>query len=452
MIKKSILAIILTFSLSIFNNLNVFAETSDKPEITSEYALTYDVQTGEVIYSKGGDVKAYPASLTKLMSAILVTENKNPGDIIYYTQSAKEQQPSSVDAYYKTMAVGEQVSIDLAMKSMLMVSANDMTEAVAGNIPNLNSNDSTAFIKMMNEKAAKFKMNDTHFVTSNGLDDYTNEHLTTAYDLSLLANEAYKIPYIVETSKIPTLDVSISGSGPIKYINTNKFVIPTHPLYDPTCIAAKTGYTDKAGKCLVAMFERNGKKLIGVTLKAPYGPTNSFEDMEKIINYSYGYSKTTLTSEDPNTKQQTAYTKDTAITTVPVSYKVFNTFGTTKTKDVTLTLHDNIDMYNNEFNSKYLKLDYNLNINVFRTDASEPVGTLNVTIKDKTFSYPVYADVTKDTIINDNMNSYIALYAIPSSIGLIVLSLIIYFIVRKRIKNRREKKSEIQDIINKYTK
>lgn len=447
MIKKSILTIILTFSLSIFNNLNVFAEKINEPQITSEYALTYDVQSGEVIYSKGGDVKAYPASLTKLMSAILLTENKKPTDVLFYSEKAKEQQPSSVNAYYKTMSIGEQVSVDLVLKSMLMVSANDMTEAAADNIPNLNTNDDSAFIKMMNDKAAQFKMNDTHFVTSNGLDDYTDEHLTTAYDLSLLAKEAYKIPYILETSKIPEIDVSISGSGPLKYINTNRLINPKNPLYDPTCVAAKTGYTDKAGKCLVAMFDRNGRKLIGVVLKAPYGDTNSFDDMEQIINYSYNYKNTNLVTKDPNTKQETTYSKDSIITNIPVTYKLFKDFGPTKTKNVAITLKDNIEIYDNEFNSKYIKLNYKINQSLFRSNSSDPIGTLNISIKDKSYSYPIYSEVTRKTLIDDNIYIYVFTFIIaPLTLVLSLVSLRIFFVLRKR----RKRRNEIQNIINKY--
>lgn len=447
MIKKGILTLIFTLSLSLFSNFNVFAEKVDEPQITAEYALTYDAQSGEVIYSKGGDVKAFPASLTKLMSAILLTENKNPNDILFYSEKAKEQQPSSVNAYYKTMSIGEEVSVDLVLKSMLMVSANDMTEVAADNIPNLNTNDDSTFIKMMNDKAAHFKMNDTHFVTSNGLDDYTDEHLTTAYDLSLLANEAYKIPYILETSKIPELDVSISGSGPLKYINTNRLINPKNPLYDPTCVAAKTGYTDKAGKCLVAMFDRNGRKLIGVVLKAPYGDTNSFEDMEAIINYSYSYQKTNLVTEDPNTKQETTYSKNNIITNIPLTYKLFKDFGPTETKNVAITLKDNIDFYKNEFNSKYIKLNYTINQSLFRNNSSDPIGTLNISIKDKSYSYPIYSEVTTKTLIDDNKTIYVLTFIIaPLTIILSLISLIIIF----RLRKKRKKRNEIQHIINKY--
>lgn len=447
MIKKGLLAIVLTLSVSLFNNFTVSAEGLNTPQITAEYALTYDVATNEVIYSKGGDVRAYPASLTKLMSAILLTENKKPTDILYYTENSKIQQPSSVDAYYKRMSIGEEVSADLVLKSMLMVSANDMTTVAAENIPNLKATNDNIFIKMMNEKAKEFKMNDTNFVTPNGLDDYTNDHLTTAYDLSLLANEAYKIPYIVETSRIPEIDVSISGSAPVKFTNTNKFVNPKNPLYDPTCIASKTGYTDKAGKCLVSLFERNGRKIIGVILKAPYGEINSFEDMSKIINYSYDYAKSNLVAVDPYSKESTTYKKDVAITTIPLTYKLFKTFGPTKTKNVAVSLKDDISFYKNEFNDKYIKMDYSITGSVFRDSSDSPIGTLNITIKDKSYSYPLYSDITSKNIIDDNLNTYILIF------GVLPISVIILIIGSRQLylyKRRKRKKSEIQHIIDKY--
>lgn len=449
MIKKRILTLILTFSMSFFSNFNVFGEQINQPEITAQYALTYDVQTGEVVYSKGGDVKSYPASLTKLMSAILLLENKQPNDILYYSESAKNQQPSSVDAYYKRMSIDEEVSVDLVLKSMLMVSANDMTEVVADNIPNLKSNDDSAFIKMMNDKAKQFKMDDTNFVTPNGLDDYTDEHLTTAYDLALLANEAYKVPYIVETSRIPEIDVSISGSGPLKFINTDKFVIPKHPMYDPTCIASKTGYTDKAGKCLVSLFERNGRKIIGVILKAPYGEINSFEDMKQIIDYSYNYGKTNLTAEDPYTKKQTTYEKNTTISTIPINYKLFGSFGPTETKNVAVNLGQTIDFYKNEFNDKYTKLEYKINGSLFRKSSSDPIGTLNITVKDKSYSYPIYCSVTTKTLIDDNLTTYVLLLVVlPISLIVLLFFSRMYYVSRKQ----KKKRNEIQYIIDKYKK
>lgn len=447
MIKKGLLAIVLTLSVSLFNNFTVSAEGLNTPQITAEYALTYDVATNEVIYSKGGDVRAYPASLTKLMSAILLTENKKPTDILYYTENSKIQQPSSVDAYYKRMSIGEEVSADLVLKSMLMVSANDMTTVAAENIPNLKATNDNIFIKMMNEKAKEFKMNDTNFVTPNGLDDYTNDHLTTAYDLSLLANEAYKIPYIVETSRIPEIDVSIAGSAPVKFTNTNKFVNPKNPLYDPTCIASKTGYTDKAGKCLVSLFERNGRKIIGVILKAPYGEINSFEDMSKIINYSYDYAKSNLVAVDPYSKESTTYKKDVAITTIPLTYKLFKTFGPTKTKNIAVSLKDDISFYKNDFNDKYIKMDYSITGSVFRDSSDSPIGTLNITIKDKSYSYPLYSDITSKNIIDDNLNTYILIF------GVLPISVIILIIGSRQLylyKRRKRKKSEIQHIIDKY--
>ncbi|MHC1683752.1 MAG: D-alanyl-D-alanine carboxypeptidase family protein [Clostridiaceae bacterium] len=449
MIKKGLLAIVLTLSVSIFNNFTVSAEGLNTPQITAEYALTYDVATNEVIYSKGGDVRAYPASLTKLMSAILLTQNKKPTDILYYTENSKIQQPSSVDAYYKSMSIGEEVSADLVLKSMLMVSANDMTTVAAENIPNLKATNDNIFIKMMNEKAKEFKMDDTNFVTPNGLDDYTNDHLTTAYDLSLLANEAYKIPYIVETSRIPEIDVSISGSAPLKFTNTNKFVNPKNPLYDPTCIASKTGYTDKAGKCLVSLFERNGRKIIGVILKAPYGEINSFEDMSKIINYSYDYAKSNLVAVDPYSKESTTYKKDVAITTIPLTYKLFKTFGPTKTKNVTVSLKDDINFYKNEFNDKYMKMDYSITGSVFRDSSDSPIGTLNITLKDKSYSYPLYSDITTKNIIDDNLNTYILIC------GVLPISVIILIIGSRQLylyKRKKRKRSEIQHIIDKYKK
>ena len=179
--KKNLIlkALVLTLSLSLFSPLTTasYAATSTTksktettaqslPAITAESALTMDLETGEIIYCKDADSKRYPASTTKLLTGLLLAENKQKTDELEYTKSAKEQPEYSLNINYmhNTMQVGDKVLADDIMKGLLLFSGNDTAYVIADNV----SGDSKAFAELMNKRAKELGANNSNFITANG--------------------------------------------------------------------------------------------------------------------------------------------------------------------------------------------------------------------------------------------------------------------------------------------
>ena len=213
--------------------------TNNLPTIYGKAAITVDVATGEIIYAKNVDKQMYPASTTKLMTALLLAENKEKTDELKYTQSAKSQPADSLNVNFHPIGLDEKMSSVDVMDGLLLYSANDAAYMIADNI----SGNSTNFMKMMNDKAAKLKMTGTHFVTPNGL--HRPDHYTTPYDMSILSRVAFLDPWVKESMSKKQSTISTSKGTTFKIENSNK------NLGVDGCIAGKTGYTSKAGRCQI---------------------------------------------------------------------------------------------------------------------------------------------------------------------------------------------------------
>ena len=442
-ISKILLSIVLV-STTMLNSIQVKANNIEYPEIQSKYAITIDVDTGEVIYSKNAEEKAFPASITKLMTALILTENTEPTDTIEIEPYTLEQEPSALYEYTH-LTIGQKLTAEEALKSLLIASTNDIAETIATNIPTVTNGDTSKFIEMMNKKAKELNMKNTHFVTASGLDTNTSDHQTTAYDISLLARAAYKVDEILEASALPYY-VHDFGNGEVRLRNTNRFINGDYPEFtDSTCIASKTGFTDKAGRCLTSLFERNGRKMLGVILFAP-SIEDSFADMRSIINYSYDAKKSTFSGNKLGSNDSVEFTTDASVGSIDVDYKVFKTFGPVKTKNVDLYIKDNVEIYNNDFNTKNTTVEYNIDdINVFRKNNTDPIGSITIKEKEKSIEIPVYSSVYKATILDENKSYYhwfkIIKYGIVILSIVIVLSVIsiIYLLKRKKRNSRKSK-------------
>ncbi len=239
------------------------------PEIQAEAAITVDADSGEILFSKSKNKKMFPASLTKLMTALILAEEMDKQDVLIYSQKAKEQEANKLD-----FPEGSAITAENAIQGMLVFSANDFAYMIGENI----SGSSDKFAKLMNKKAIQLGLKNTHFVNACGLHD--DNHYTTAYDLSLLAKEIYKNKWIMnitgmESAHIKTTD----GKGMIVY-NTNTLLGKTG------CIGGKTGYTSQAGKCLVAYYKKDNRVIIGIVLNAPDDTVLS-DNMRKIVDWSF---------------------------------------------------------------------------------------------------------------------------------------------------------------------
>lgn len=398
---------------------NIFAAsstTASLPTIYGKAAITVDVATGEIIYSKNIDNKMYPASTTNIMTVLLFAQNKKKTDQIKYTQSAKAQPEYSLNVNLHPIGLDETMSGSDVMDGLLLYSGNDVAYMIADSV----GKNTPGFIKMMNDKAAKLGMTGTHFVTANGLQD--PNHYTTPYDMSILARAAFSNQWVKESMGKKKSTIATSKGTTFVIENRNKI------LGVDGCIAGKTGYTSQAGECLVSLFKRDGREIMSVVMGSVYDANNTavYNDTKKIIDYSYNLKPTVLHKSGSVLKTET------------LKYKPLLFFGPIKTVNVPIILKEDVSYYNNESNKKDLKEKINLTtISASTLKADKSVGTLTLNEKGKTKSYKLYSTVSKGTLAKINMPLYllIAVVFILVLIGLILLIRKINF--RRRRKGHR---------------
>ncbi|WP_185650015.1 D-alanyl-D-alanine carboxypeptidase family protein [Clostridium sp. DJ247] len=411
-----LLILIMLFSLS----SNVFASndgTQAEPKIYGKSAITVDLETGEIIYAKDIDKKVYPASTTKLMTALLLAENKNKTDILKYTQGAKSQPEYSLNVNLHTIDVGETMSAADTMDGLLLYSGNDVAYMIAENV----DKSVKDFSDRMNAEVSKLGLKNTHFVTPNGLHDAN--HYTTAYDLSVIAGTAFKNPWVKES--MGKLKSSIKTSKGTIFIVENRNKL----LGKDGCIGGKTGYTIPAGKCLVAVYERGGRKILGVVMDSVYDANDSFvfDDMKKIIDWSYSAKATTL------------HNKDSVISTKALKYRPLGFIGPEKTIDVPILVKDNVTYYDNTVNKGELKESVSLNnLTLSNLKGNNAVGTLTLNERNLSKEYKLYANVPKGALTKNNL----PIYGAAAGVVIVVLGAIAFIVKKLASINRRKRRGK----------
>ncbi len=236
-----------------------YVATGDIPEMDFDCksAVLVDAKTGAVLYEKNKDEALPPASVTKIMTLLLVAEAIEDGRIKLtdmVTTSAHAAEMGGSQIYLKE---GEQMCVEDMLKSVIIASANDAALALAEHI----YGDESAFVAQMNKRAAELGMKNTNFENTNGLDDTTTNHTTSAYDIALMSQALIKYDFILKYSST-WLD-TVRG-GEFGLTNTNRLV-----RFYRGCTGLKTGSTAKAGFCVSATAERDGTSLICVVMGAP---------------------------------------------------------------------------------------------------------------------------------------------------------------------------------------
>lgn len=254
-LKTTICMIILASMLC----ANAFAAPSD---ISAKSAILYCADTGDVLYEKNADKRMLIASVTKIMTAIVVIENCDLNEQVKLKPEWCAIEGSSMYLDYR-----RSYTVKELLTGLLLVSGNDAATALACHM----SGDERSFSAKMNEKAKELGLKNSSFRNPHGLDD--PEHYSTARDLAVLAS------YCMENEQFR--EIVSSYSAKIKdqtYYNHNKLLVN----YDG-CIGLKTGYTIAAGRTLVSCAERNGMRLICVTLSAP----DDWDDHKKLLDYGF---------------------------------------------------------------------------------------------------------------------------------------------------------------------
>ncbi|HHW32404.1 MAG TPA: D-alanyl-D-alanine carboxypeptidase [Clostridiaceae bacterium] len=248
--------------------------TTSVMDLKAKSAILMDVNSGEVMYEKNAHEKLPIASVTKIMTMLLVMEEIAQGrltfeDMVYVTENSYRMGGSQV-----YLEPGEQFTVDEMLKAVAIHSANDASVALAEKV----AGSEEVFVDMMNKKAKELGMNNTNFLDCSGLTD--EGHYSTAYDVALMSRElVLKHPKILEYTSIWH---DTFRNGTFSLDNTNKLI----RYYQGVVNGIKTGYTSKAGYCLSASATKSGLNLISVVLGEPDSNTR-FAEARKLLDYGF---------------------------------------------------------------------------------------------------------------------------------------------------------------------
>lgn len=262
---RKIICLIISVFIIIINCPNVKAQVN----VSAHSAVLIDAGNGEILFGKNENEQRSMASTTKIMTSLLAIEHGKPDDIVTITDEMVRVEGTSMG-----LKAGDKVTIEGLVYGMLLSSGNDAANAVAIAI----AGDAESFAELMNKRAKEIGANNTNFVTPSGLDD--EQHYSTAYDMALIAMEAMKNETFASIACQKTAKVKF-GNPPVEHTLSNHNRLLS--MYEGT-IGIKTGFTKKSGRCLVSCAQRNGIRLIAVTLNAP----DDWND--HMAMYDYGFS------------------------------------------------------------------------------------------------------------------------------------------------------------------
>lgn len=289
--------------------------------IYSEGAVLIDSSTGKVLYGKNENEKLYPASTTKILTAILAIEKCNLTDKI----TASNKAIMSIPSGYSNAAIqpGEALTVQELLDLFLIHSANEVGYIFAEHI----SGSAENFATLMNQKAAELGCKNTHFTNPSGLHD--TEHYSTAYDMALIARYCMKNETFRNVVSKTSCTIEATDKYEQRYFkNTNDLIIPSSKYYYEYAIGIKTGFTSQAKNCLIAASLKDGLELITVALGAEAtddGRSGRYVDTLNL--FDYGFS---------NYKIQQIATADTEIKKITIEN------ATKDTKNLSLLLKDSI--------------------------------------------------------------------------------------------------------------
>jgi len=261
-------------------------------QIAGKSALLMDIATGTVLYEQNAHEKLAPASVTKVMTMLLIMEAIDSGKIGWNDTVTTSETAAAKGGSQIYLKVGETMTVSDMVKSIAVSSANDCACAMAEHI----AGSEAGFVEKMNQRAKELGMNDTHFVNCTGLDDdaAAAEHLTSAYDIALMSRELMK--HHPDIKKFTTIWMDTVRDGAFGLANTNKLI-----RFYPGATGLKTGFTANAGYCLSATAERDGLGLIAVVM----GCTTSqerFAACKQLLDYgfaNYALVQPQLQEENP---------------------------------------------------------------------------------------------------------------------------------------------------------
>lgn len=255
----------------------VSAADISQPEIAAEGAVLLNAATGEVLYGKNQDQQFYPASITKVMTALVVLEHCNLNETVTFSETATTNLESGAVAL--GVSAGDQLTVEQSLYGLLLKSANEIGNGLAEHV----SGSVSAFADLMNAKAKELGCKNTHFANPHGLNN--ENHKTTPYDMALIlraavANDTFRKIDTTTSYQFP----AIKNAAARTITMGHKMMYKTDSRYYEGIIGGKTGYTSKAGNTLVTAVERDGVRLIAVVMKAN---GTHYTDTRAMLDYGF---------------------------------------------------------------------------------------------------------------------------------------------------------------------
>ncbi len=260
--------------LIMFCSLPIYAEEINLAN-NAKSAILMEASTGEIIFEKEPHEKYAPASMTKIMTMLLIVENIDKGVIKWDDIVVASENASGMGGSQILLETGEEMSVRDMFKGIAIASGNDASVALAEKIYGTEDN----FVSMMNKRARELGLKNTNFKNSHGLD--AANHYTSAYDMAVIARELVKYEKVLEYTSIYEDYLRIDSPRKVWLVNTNKLV----RFYDGVD-GLKTGYTKEAGYCLTATAKKNNMRMIAVVMGEPDSKVRN-KEISEMLNYSY---------------------------------------------------------------------------------------------------------------------------------------------------------------------
>ncbi len=301
---KKVLGIFLT-CLLVFPMFMMPARADElKLAENAKAAILIEASTGEVLFEKNADEKLVPASMTKMMSMLLIIENIEKGVLKWNQEITVSENAASMGGSQILLEAGEKMTVEDLFKGVAIASGNDavvaLGEAIAGT--------EEGFVDMMNDRAKELGLKNTNFKTPHGLDEAN--HYSSARDMSAIARELVKHEKVLEFTSVYEDYLREDTDRKIWLVNTNKLV----RFYDGVD-GLKTGYTESAGYCLTATAKKDGMRIIAVVMGEPDSKTRN-QEVSEMLDYSFAqYQLETLLTDSSSlgkyevTKAKQKYTE-----------------------------------------------------------------------------------------------------------------------------------------------
>ena len=268
--KKILILLLLLISIPL-----VKAEETEDLAPNAKSAIMIEASTGEILFQKNKDEKLAPASMTKMMSMLLIMEEIENGNLKWDEMITASEKASSMGGSQIFLKVGEKMTVEDLLKGVAIASGNDAVVALAERI----AGSEEQFVKRMNTRAKDLGLKNTNFINATGLT--ADNHYSSAYDMSLIAKELVKHEKILEFTSTYEDYLRKDTKSPFWLVNTNRLV-----RFKEGVDGLKTGFTDEAGYCLTATMKKDNMRLITVVMKEENTSKRS-ADTTKMLDYGF---------------------------------------------------------------------------------------------------------------------------------------------------------------------